>query len=325
MRVNCEGCAGCCVDWRPVAPGSPDHERRGPRRPLDDAYNLVPLTRDEVRGFLDDGLGDALVPRLWHDDAGTATGSVTVDGVDLAALAGRPAFFVGLSTPPKPVAPFGLDRTWLRTCTFLDPETLQCRIHGDERYPAECADYPGHNLALGVETECERVEATHGDPGERLVDAEPPAGQRGLLLGPHAVGAKVFAYPDPDELTGVIHRLRRGEETPADRARFVAVAAASAPGTLAVDDARREAAREAALAADSWAGRAIDEWTAAAAGPGEPAGEAPTGDEVEVDRGAPRTPGWAAVRAASDAADPANADADAIGPGRQDGPAGGNG
>ncbi len=31
MKVNCEGCAGCCIDWRPVSPAPSNHERRGPR------------------------------------------------------------------------------------------------------------------------------------------------------------------------------------------------------------------------------------------------------------------------------------------------------
>ncbi|MFB6176363.1 MAG: YkgJ family cysteine cluster protein, partial [Halobaculum sp.] len=70
METNCEGCAGCCLDWRPLG-GAPDHERRGRYRALDDTYNLVPLTSDDVRTFLDAGQTDALAPRLFtvHDDA----------------------------------------------------------------------------------------------------------------------------------------------------------------------------------------------------------------------------------------------------------------
>lgn len=30
MDVNCEGCAGCCIDWRALSPEDTDHERRGP-------------------------------------------------------------------------------------------------------------------------------------------------------------------------------------------------------------------------------------------------------------------------------------------------------
>ena len=71
MNVNCEGCAGCCLDWRPIAETASAHERRGPGDPLDDAYNFVPLTRDEVARFVDRGFGDALTARLWRVDGET--------------------------------------------------------------------------------------------------------------------------------------------------------------------------------------------------------------------------------------------------------------
>jgi hypothetical protein len=298
MRVECEGCAGCCIDWRPLSARSLDHERRGPRPPLDDTYNLVPLTRDEVRNFVADGLGDVLVPRLWRaaDDEG-----VEIDGIDVAAVAGRPAFFVGLRKPPKPVGPFETDPRWLRSCVFLDPETLQCRIHEDDRYPAECADYPGHNLALGRGTECERVEAEWG--GDRLLDAEPPDGLAGLLLGPHALGSKVFAHPDPDRLAGVVTRAASGDLTLADRAEFVGVAVGSSPGTVTVNDARAAEAREAVLEADSWAGSACEDWQEYAETEGGPGGLVERDADalaalvaaIETDRGAPETPGWDAA------------------------------
>jgi Fe-S-cluster containining protein len=258
MEVNCEGCAGCCLDWRPIAPERTtlDHERRGPREPLDDTYNLVPLTRDEVRGFVADGFGDALTPRLWRADDGEAA---AVGGLDVAAIGGRPAFFVGLRKPPKPVAPFGTEPQWLEACVFLDPETLQCRIHGDDRYPDECASYPGHNLALD---------------------------------------AKVFAHPDPDEIDGAVARIAAGETTPADRAAFVSVAAASSPGTLAVNDAKRADARDAVLAADSWVGRTCDRARQRAGEVGTPAaeGDSAAASAREQRAGAPATPGWDAVR-----------------------------
>ncbi|MFB6161058.1 MAG: YkgJ family cysteine cluster protein, partial [Haloferacaceae archaeon] len=233
MEVDCQGCAGCCLDWRPLADEPSDHERRGGRPPVDDAYNLVPLVRDEVRDFVAAGLGDALVPRLFA--AGPDEEGVTVDGVDLAAADGRPVFVVGLRKPPKPVAPFGGDRRWLRACAFLDPATLKCRIHGGDRYPSACRDYPGHNLALGEETECERVERAFG--GERLVDGSDPE-TAGLALGPAALGAKVFAHPDPDRIAGAVARLRAGEPTAADRATFVGAAVGSRPGSLTVDERR---------------------------------------------------------------------------------------
>jgi len=82
MVVDCEGCAGCCIDWRPLADRDIDHERTGPFDPLDDTYNLVPLARDEICRLVEAGYGDALRPRLWRaaDDR-----SVTLDGVDVAA------------------------------------------------------------------------------------------------------------------------------------------------------------------------------------------------------------------------------------------------
>lgn len=310
MEVNCAGCAGCCLDWRPLVDGLEcDHERRGPHNPLDDVYNLVPLEREEVRGFLEAGLGDALVPRLWHTEEGEERFStVEIDGHRLAAIEGRPVFFVGLRKTPKPVAPFDRDDgAWLPTCIFLDPETLQCRIHGDELYPAECDEYPSHNLALEVETECERVENRFGD--RRLLDDEPDD-VGGLLLGPGAIGAKLFAYPDPDDLRGIVGRLADGQSTDADRAAFVAVAAASSPGTFAISDHHREWAFERTLEADSWVGRSIEEWERRAAGGDsddripdvpDPAVARETvpdpaiAREVERARGAPETPGWDAI------------------------------
>ncbi|WP_458188907.1 YkgJ family cysteine cluster protein [Haladaptatus sp. NG-WS-4] len=292
MEVNCEGCAGCCIDWRAIAPTVSDHERRGPRTPLDDSYNLVPLTRGDAQAFLDAGLADALTPRLWADESG-----VVVDGVKLAAIEGKPAFFLGLRKPPKPVAPFGTDESdgsdadaispvWLPTCVFLDPRTLRCRIHDEDVYPMECAEYPGHNLKLGQQTECERVEEAFG--GERLLDGEPPRALSGLLLGPQAIGEKVFVYPDPDDLEGVVDRLLADELTDEDRARFVAAAIAGRPGTTGTNRETYDAVRKRALEADSWAGRAIAEW------------ETMTDDEpnpsvarrVEDGHGAPPTHRW---------------------------------
>ncbi|GGM59089.1 Fe-S-cluster containining protein [Halarchaeum rubridurum] len=290
MEVNCEGCAGCCLDWRPLVDAPADHERRGARPPLDDTYNLVPLTRSDVRAFVDAGYGDALTPRLWTPAAGDD--SVTVDDTALAAIGDRPVFFVGLRKLPKPVAPFDGDARWLPACAFLDPESLQCRIHDSECYPEECEDYPGHNLALDAETECERVEDAFG--GERLVDDGAPD-DAGVLLGPQALGEKVFCYPDAGELDGVVERLRAGELTDADRARFVGVAAASAPGTAAVEPAKRETDEERAAAADSWVGRAAAEWEARAGATGARC-EGDVGPslaaDVEEARGAPPTPGW---------------------------------
>lgn len=298
MKVRCEGCAGCCIDWRPLLEDREaiEHERRGPREPLDDVYNLVPLTRDEVRAFLEAGLADALAPRLWR--AETPAEGVEVDGRSLAAIGGRPAFFVGLRKPRKPVAPFDLEApSWLPSCVFLDPSTLQCRIHGDELYPAECAEYPAHNLALERETECERVEREFG--GERLLDDEPDD-IGGMLLGPQAIGQKIFCHPRPADLEGRISRVASGTLSDDDRAEFTAVAAASSAGTTAISESHYERARERALEADSWAGRAIREWDRRYRERDE-GGGSPDSDElaaaVEGARGAPPTPGWDALDA----------------------------
>lgn len=282
MEVNCEGCAGCCIDWRPLGPNDADHERRGPRRPLDDVYNLVPLTRDDARSFLGQGLADAMTPRLWEVDAG-----VEIDGVTLAAIDGQPAFFLGLRKPPKPVGPFGQAPSWLPTCAFLDPATLQCRIHESEVYPEECAEYPGHNLALEAETECERVERRFG--GDRLLDDAVPESLSGLLLGPQAIGQKVFTHPVPDRLNGVVGRVREDRLTDADRAEFVAAAVSASPGTTRHSREAFERAYERTLGTASWVGGAIEEWESCV-GDVEP--DPSAGERIEEGRGAPSTPGW---------------------------------
>ena len=288
MRVNCEGCAGCCIDWRPVGPASLDRERLSGRPPLDDNYHLVSLLRDEIRDFVDAGYGDALTPRLFL--AGTDDESVTVDGYDLAAVDGRPVFLVGLRKLPKPVAPFDLDPVWLDTCALLDPATLQCRVHDDALYPRTCSTYPAHNLLFDAETECARVEAVHG--GERLLDddpgdADPP------LFGQTAFGSKLFVYPDPAELDGCAARLAAGDPTDADRAAFVGAAVGTAVGLTEVNEARMAAVREQVENASSWVGTSAADWVARAGplGSDAPDPEGPAAD-VEESHGAPSTPGW---------------------------------
>jgi Fe-S-cluster containining protein len=280
MEVNCEGCAGCCLDWRPLVDDPPAFERGGRYEPLDDAYNLAPLSGDEVRAFLAAGYGDAMTPRLFAAEAGVA-----VDGHTLAAVDDRPAFYVGLRKIPKPVAPFDADTGWLPTCVFLDPAALQCRIHGSDRYPETCSTYPGENLVLDRETECERVERRFG--GDRLLDDDPPDD---AVPDPYALGATVFTHPDPGRLHGRVARIADGEPTAADRAEFVAVAAASPPGTTAVDEDRYERALERVLEAESWVGTAAEEWADRAADGVE--ADPSAAERVEESRGAPGTPGW---------------------------------
>ena len=294
MDLRCEGCAGCCVDWRPLAPTAAGSDRTGRRPPIDDRYDLVPLTRDEVAAFLDDGLGDVLTPRLFEPAARDDTAQI--DGIDVAAVGDRPVFVVGLRKPPKPVAPVGTDEhRWLDTCVFLDPTTLQCRIHETDQYPRTCSTYPGHNLELDAETECERVEAAGG--GDRLLDDDPPADLPAPAFGPHALGATVFAYPDPEALDGVVERLRDGDATADDRARFAGAAVGSRPGSLSVDRDRMADARARAREADSWAGGAIRGWADCAGDDGDPvvldaAARERRVRDLEDDAGAPGTPGW---------------------------------
>lgn len=364
MEVNCEGCAGCCMDWRPLLDGEDgattatrdadaesgsdseaDRRRQRPhdpftgggdeqepsRTPLDDDANFVPLTRDEVRAFLEAGMADALTPRFWDardapgersngasGEDGPASGAsprgkeadgegVEIDGHTVAAIADRPVFFVGLRKPPKPVAPFGREEpTWLPTCVFLDPTTLQCRIHDSERYPDECGAYPEHNLALEEGTECERVEAAFGD--DRLLEADHDDPD-GLLLGSQAIGAKLFCHPEPAVLEGVIDRAASGDLTRADRAEAIAVAAASSPGTMAISDHHYEGAKARVLEGEgengtdestaaeevSWVGPAIRDWNRRHRAAGETVPSPTVADAIETARGAPETPGWDAL------------------------------
>lgn len=335
MEVNCEGCAGCCMDWRPLLEdgsesteakdgenggdnasssdrdsGRRHRRQRDPidsatgdassREPFDDDPNFVALTRDEVRAFLEAGMADALTPRFWA--ARNESEGVGVDGHTVAAIAGRPAFFVGLRKPPKPVAPFGREEpTWLPSCVFLDPTTLQCRIHESDLFPDECGSYPAYNLALEQETECERVEAAVG--GDRLLETEYDDTD-GLLLGSQALGAKLFSHPRPADLEGIVDRTAAGELTRRDRAEPIAVAAASSPGTLAISDHHYEWAKarviegedaEPTAESESWVGPVIRDWHERCR---EADGAVPSpavADAVEVERGAPETPGWDAL------------------------------
>jgi Fe-S-cluster containining protein len=268
MEVNCEGCAGCCIDWRPL--GAPDdREREGRYRALDDACHLVPLARDEIRGFVEAGLGDALVPRLF---AAEGDRTATVDGREVAGIDGRPAFLVGIRTLPKPVAPFDGGRVWLDACAFLDPDTQKCRIHDTDRHPDRCRTYPEHNLELGAKTECGRVERVHGEPGATLVDGAVPAELPPPPLGRGALGSTVWGRPP----TAPRSSPRPPRRRPA----------------AAVNADLYEQARERVLTADSWVAVAAADWETAAGPLGDAVDDAPDPDRVEVDRGAPGTTAW---------------------------------
>lgn len=338
MEVNCEGCAGCCLDWRstleeapsetgrergrqsaPIGRRSGDDERRGTpsaegkRDSLDGDTNFVALTRDEVRKFLEAGMAAALTPRFWR--ARDEREGIDIDGYSVASVAGRPVFFVGLRKPPKPVAPFGReDPQWIPACVFLDPATLQCRIHESDHYPDECRTYPAHTLALEHRTECERVETATDE--ERLLERTVPDDLDTPLFGPQALGAKLFAHPRPEDLAGVIGRCADGEVTAADRAECLAVAAASSPGTVATSPTHYEEAKSRPCrdssgevsavkigdednrngdTHESWIGPALREWNERRRNAGERAPSLAIATEVEDARGAPETPGWDAL------------------------------
>lgn len=298
MELDCAGCAGCCIDWRPIAPEAVPSESHGRRRPLDDVPNLVPLTRDEVADFVADGFGDVLVPRLF-EPAGDDD-RVSIDGRSVAAVGDRPVFVIGLEKPLKPVAPFGTEPHWLSTCAFLDPETLQCRIYETDRYPQSCSAYPGYNLQLDRETECERVERAFG--GERLLDATPPEDLPPPFFSPAALGSKIFAYPSPTDLSGVVRDIERGDLSADARATFVGAAVGSSPGSIDVDEQRASQAEAATLEAASWVGEVTERPAGAAGGtgrgsppdPGDPADDGASAEwaAFERDAGAPDTPGW---------------------------------
>ncbi len=285
MEVDCAGCAGCCIDWRPLAADPSEHERRGDQPPLDNRYNLVPLTRDDVKAFVDAGYTDVMRPRLWR--AAGERPHVTIDGFDVVAIGERPLFMLGLRHVPKPVGPFDADPRWLSACVFLDPTTLQCRIHDEAIYPRTCATYPGHHLVLDREPECVRVERETGR--QRLLDETPPADVPPPPLGAQSLGATVFLHPSADRLAAVIDRLARDELTADDRREFVAVALAQSPGMPAVNEERYRSALARLGDATSWVSPAGADWRAAASNRSPEPGLAATFEEA---RGAPHTQGW---------------------------------
>ncbi len=280
MEVDCEGCAGCCLDWRSLVEDPSTHERDGKRSPIDDMYNFVPLTRDEIRGFYENDLTDALVPRLWFDDDG-----LDINDYSIATINDSPVFYLGPAKPPKPVDPFDTTTAWLPTCVFLDPESLQCRIHNTDLYPTECAEYPAHNLDLGVETECERVENSFG--GSRLQEDSIPDTLSELLLGPQAIGQKIFIHPDVERLAGILPRIEAGEVTTEDSTEFVAAALAGSPGTTSVDVDRYRSLKETISQSESWAGKAKQSWESL-----YHAHDPDVTLAATVESEAPPTPGW---------------------------------
>ena len=208
-----------------------------------------------------------------------------IDGYDVISIDGYPLFMIGLRQVKKPVSPFGTEPHWLPSCVFLDPTTLQCRIHDTEIYPTACEAYPGQHLALGVEPMCERVE-NHWDE-QRLLDHEAEATMP-PPFGIQALGATAFLHPHPDRLTGRIERFVAGELTPDDRAEFTAVALNQSPGMPLAKEPTTEQLTS-LMDTRSWITDAITDWEQLAdtAPP-----EAPLSESIETDRVAPETPGW---------------------------------
>ncbi|MDY6765219.1 MAG: YkgJ family cysteine cluster protein [Halobacteria archaeon] len=287
MELNCEGCAGCCIDWRSLSSdGINGAEHSGDRIPVDNVYNFTPLTRDDLRTFLKEGYSDFTYPRVWEADG---EHTVEIDGREIVALEGKPVFYVGLRKTPKPIAPFGIkDPKWIPTCVFLDPTTLQCRIHDNNVYPGSCADYPGQNLKLGVKTECERVEDVFG--GERLLNDDPPDEFESFIIGRKAIGEKLFVHPEPERLNGVVMRLARDELKRRDRHEFLSVALAGRPGTTEVNREVYEETLEKLKDMRSWVTKAIRDWEHLFRTDRDPIPE--NAKDIEDDRGASPTPGW---------------------------------
>lgn len=287
MKGHCEECAGCCIDWRSLSPIELDHERRDEWEPIDDHYNFVSLTRDDVEEFTRAGLTDALTPRLWYDRTDCAP--VTIDGTPIASIDGKPVFFLGLRKVSQPVNPFGNPRTWLPTCVFLDPTTLQCRIHDLDQYPTNCREYPAHNLYLEIETECERVERAGG--GDRLINRSVSELPPGLVLGLQAIGYKVFVHPELERYTGVIEHLQTNLLTSVERASFIAAALASSPGSTDHEMDRYRSILETIAATSSWVSDMISYWQQLAGTTGEAVVD-PITDIVYENDDVPGTPGW---------------------------------
>lgn len=290
MEVDCEGCAGCCIDWRPLAEGDIGRSHIASLSPstrytpLDDIGNFVALARDEIRSLIDAGLSDGLIPRLWT----VKDGGVSIGSYRLAAIDSHPVFFIGLRKTPKPIAPFGTSKPqWLDACVFLDPSTLQCRIHGTELYPSECDAYPSYNVLLGAETECERVERHTGS--RRLLDTD-VEDVDAPLLGPQAIGQKLFVHPWPEELEESLDAVAAGDLSEDDRAEFIGIAAASSPGTTSVSIGHYERAKADVAGKGSWISKAIEERADRRATIGSTTEDTDAG--LEERHGAPRTPGW---------------------------------
>ena len=280
MEVDCAGCAACCIDWRPLDRQA--HTPIGDTTALDERMNLVPLSSDDIRALVREGYGDVFRPRLWRPSDDQP--SVCIDEVELVAIAGKPVFSVGLRQLRKPVAPFGQPSQSLRTCVFLDPSSLQCRIHESPAYPSACATYPGHHLLLAVESECERVEKRWETP--KIIDDSVPPDIALPQLGVQALGSTVFLHPDPDRLSGVIERLSSETLSDDDRREFVAVAMSQSPGMPHVDDARYHNARKKLKHTTSWVSATAIEREGAT----EETSSSVT--SLELSHGAPKTPGW---------------------------------
>jgi len=284
MEVNCEGCAGCCIDWRALNDAKVDHERRGRYVPLDDVGNLAPIRRDGSGPSSTKGSATSSSPDC--SPARATPPSISTEPRWRPSTDG-PHSSSACASRPKPVGPFDSDSTWLPTCAFLDPTTLQCRIHGDDLYPETCRRYPRREPRAG---RGDGVRARGS--GLRRVPADRRRTARRRRTDLRARGGRDDGVrsPRPRPADGRRRPPAERRVDPEDRAEFVAVAAASSPAMLAVSDPVYEETREQVLDADSWAGRAIDRWTdrAGDAGTDAPA-PAPLAKEFEEEAGAPET------------------------------------
>ncbi len=285
MKLNCKECAGCCIDWRSMASKNIDmnHEWRGKYKPIDNTYNLVVLTKDDIVNLLQSGYVDSMTPRLFY----SSKKSIEINGISIASIDEKPIFFIGIRKVKKPVSPFGKDSRWLPSCIFLDPSNLQCRIHDSEIYPESCFNYPKNNIALDLETECERVEKNFNQ--RRLKNEEGIKETSNVFFGPEVIGHKIFVYQNKNELSNIINDIKKNNLDKKQRYKFIATAIASSPGSTTINKKKFQEALSKAYESESWINDTINDWKQ------RKQNEKPNPKKsgiVETKRGAPKTPGW---------------------------------
>jgi len=206
---------------------------------LDDAYDLVPLTRDEIAGFVDDGLGDVLVPRLFEPAEGDS--AVRIDGVDIAAAGDRPVFAIGLRKPPnrsRRSAPTSIAGSTPASSSTRPRSSAGFTATSATREPARRIQLTTSNWTPRPSASASRPPAvatassTTRSPTTPRRPCSAPRGRRDRLCAPRPQRSRRRDRPDP-----------RGAAHPDDRARFVGAAVGSSPGSLSVDRDRMAEAR----------------------------------------------------------------------------------